>query len=156
VVREEVPAPLIDSDNDGVPDRIDQCPGTLAGLATNNVGCASASPQVVRLDNVNFELDSATLTPSATATLRRVTDALLGEPNLRAEIAGHTDSSGSDDYNLRLSQQRAESVMRFLVEQGIDPGRLVPRGYGETRPVANNSTAVGREFNRRVEFTVLN
>jgi OOP family OmpA-OmpF porin len=156
VVREEIPAPLIDSDDDGVPDQIDQCPGTLAGLATNNVGCASESPQVVRLDNVNFELNSATLTPSATATLRRVTDALRGEPNLRAEIAGHTDSSGSDDYNLSLSQQRAESVLRFLVEQGIDTRRLVARGYGETRPVADNSTAVGREFNRRVEFTVLN
>jgi OOP family OmpA-OmpF porin len=110
----------------------------------------------VRLDNVNFELNSATLTPSATATLRRVTDALRGEPNLRAEIAGHTDSSGSDDYNLSLSQQRAESVLRFLVEQGIDTRRLVARGYGEARPVADNSTAVGREFNRRVEFTVLN
>jgi OOP family OmpA-OmpF porin len=156
VVREEIPAALVDSDNDGVPDQIDQCPGTLAGLATNNVGCASSRPQVVRLDNVNFELNSATLTPSATATLRRVTDALRGEPNLRAEIAGHTDSSGSDDYNLRLSQQRAESVLSFLVQQGIDRGRLTARGYGETRPVADNSTALGRESNRRVEFTVLN
>jgi OOP family OmpA-OmpF porin len=85
-----------------------------------------------------------------------VADALRGERNLRAEIAGHTDSSGSDDCNLRLSQQRAESVLRFLVEQGIDRGRLVARGYVETRPIADNASAVGREFNRRVEFTVPN
>ena len=156
VVREEVPAAIVDSDNDGVPDQNDRCPGTLAGLATDNVGCASTRPQVVRLDNVNFELNSATLTPTATATLSRVAEALRGEPNLRAEIGGHTDSSGSDAYNQNLSQQRAEAVLRYLTAQGIAANRLVARGYGESRPVADNTTATGRERNRRVEFTVLN
>lgn len=160
VVREvprEVPAEITDSDNDGVPDQNDRCPGTLEGLATDNRGCAARAEQSsVRLEGVTFELNSARLTPEATMTLRRVADALRGEPNLRAEIAGHTDSSGEDAYNLRLSQERANSVMEFLVAQGIEARRLVARGYGETQPVADNGTNEGRERNRRVEFNVLN
>ncbi len=156
VVERPVPAQIVDGDNDGVPDQTDACPGTLAGLATDNRGCASASPQVVRLEGVNFELNSATLTANATTILARVAEALRGEPSLRAEIAGHTDSSGADGYNQRLSQQRAESVLQFLVDEGIERSRLVARGYGESRPVADNTTAAGRERNRRVEFEVLN
>jgi OOP family OmpA-OmpF porin len=156
VVRETVPAEIVDSDRDGVPDQIDQCPGTLAGLATDNRGCAAASPQALRLDGVTFEFNSARLTPGASATLREVAEALRGEPNLRAEIAGHTDSSGSDEYNLRLSQQRADAVLVFLASEGIDRSRLVARGYGEGQPVADNGSDDGRERNRRVEFRVLN
>jgi OOP family OmpA-OmpF porin len=155
-VRETVPAEIVDSDRDGVPDQIDQCPGTLAGLATDNRGCAAASPQALRLDGVTFEFNSARLTPGASATLREVAEALRGEPNLRAEIAGHTDSSGSDEYNLRLSQQRADAVLVFLASEGIDRSRLVARGYGEGQPVADNGSDDGRERNRRVEFRVLN
>lgn len=167
VVRERVvretetvtaPAEIVDSDNDGVPDQIDQCPNTLPGLATDNRGCVveSGGPQTLRLEGVNFELNSATLTADARTILRRVAEALRGEPNLRAEIAGHTDSTGADDYNLRLSQQRAESVREFLVSEGVEASRLVARGYGETQPVADNSTTTGRALNRRVEFRVLN
>lgn len=158
VVRDrDVAAPIVDSDNDGVPDQNDACPGTLAGLATDNRGCAATAAQSsVRLEGVTFELNSAQLTPEASTTLRRVAEALQGEPNLRAEIAGHTDSSGADEYNQRLSQERANSVLQFLVSQGIDRSRLVARGYGESQPVADNATAAGRERNRRVEFNVLN
>jgi len=160
VVREvprEVPAQIMDSDNDGVPDQNDRCPGTLEGLATDNRGCAARAEQSsVRLEGVTFELNSARLTPEASTTLRRVADALRGEPNLRAEIAGHTDSSGEDAYNQRLSQERASSVLQFLASQGIEASRLVARGYGETQPVADNGTNAGRERNRRVEFNVLN
>jgi OOP family OmpA-OmpF porin len=160
VVREvprDVPAQIVDSDNDGVPDQNDRCPGTLQGLATDNRGCAATAEQSsVRLEGVTFELNSARLTPDATQTLRRVADALRGEPNLRAQIAGHTDNSGADAYNLRLSQERAESVLAFLVAQGIEASRLEARGYGETQPVADNGTTAGRERNRRVEFNVLN
>jgi OOP family OmpA-OmpF porin len=154
VVTETVPARIVDTDNDGVPDQNDRCPGTLAGLATDNVGCASTSPQVVRLDDVNFELNSATLTADAIESLADVLTALRGEPSLRAEIAGHTDSTGSDSYNLDLSRQRAESVVNFLVAQGINRSRLDARGYGETRPQADNSSPAGRAMNRRVEFIV--
>jgi OOP family OmpA-OmpF porin len=160
VVREvvrEVPANIVDSDRDGVPDQNDRCPGTLEGLATDNRGCAATAEQSsVRLEGVTFEFNSAQLTPNASTTLRRVAEALRGEPNLRAEIAGHTDSSGADDYNQRLSQERANSVLQFLVAQGIDRGRLVARGYGEGQPVADNGTEAGRDLNRRVEFNVLN
>jgi OOP family OmpA-OmpF porin len=160
VVREvprEVPAQIVDSDDDGVPDQNDRCPGTLQGLATDNRGCAATAEQAsVRLEGVTFELNSARLTPEATQTLRRVAEALRGEPNLRAQIAGHTDSSGEDAYNLRLSQERAESVLAYLVSQGIDASRLQARGYGETQPVSDNGTTAGRERNRRVEFNVLN
>jgi OOP family OmpA-OmpF porin len=160
VVREvprDVPAQIVDSDNDGVPDQNDRCPGTLQGLATDNRGCAATAEQSsVRLEGVTFELNSARLTADATQTLRGVADALRGEPNLRAEIAGHTDSSGEDAYNLRLSQERADSVLQFLVSQGIERNRLRARGYGETQPVADNGTPAGRERNRRVEFNVLN
>ncbi|HEX6996675.1 MAG TPA: OmpA family protein [Gammaproteobacteria bacterium] len=157
--RVEVPAPaeITDSDNDGVPDQTDRCPGTLEGLATDNRGCAAQSgSQTLRLEGVTFEFNSARLTPEATATLRAVAEALRGEPDLRAEIAGHTDSSGADEYNLRLSQQRADAVLTFLANEGIDRTRLVARGYGETQPVADNSTEAGRARNRRVEFRVLN
>ncbi|MBN1240610.1 MAG: OmpA family protein [Gammaproteobacteria bacterium] len=154
-VTETAPADIVDSDDDGVPDQIDRCPGTLEGLATDNRGCASEA-QTLRLDGVNFELNSAQLTPGASETLRRVAESLRGEPNLRAEIAGHTDSSGADDYNMRLSQQRAESVREFLISQGVEADRLRARGYGETQPVAGNDTESGRAMNRRVEFRVVN
>lgn len=156
VITEQVPAEIVDSDNDGVPDQNDRCPGTLAGLATDNRGCASTSPQMLRLEGVTFEFNSAQLTADAATTLREVAEALRGEPTLRAEIAGHTDSSGSDAYNTNLSQQRADAVLTFIAGQGIDRSRLVARGYGEGRPVADNGTDVGRERNRRVEFRVLN
>lgn len=155
-VRETVPAQIVDTDGDGVPDQIDQCPGTLAGLATDNRGCAATSPQALRLEGVTFEFNSAQLTAGAAQTLRGVAEALRGEPNLRAEIAGHTDSSGSDEYNLRLSQQRADAVLTFLANEGIERSRLVARGYGESQPVASNDSADGRDRNRRVEFRVLN
>jgi OOP family OmpA-OmpF porin len=163
VVRERVvtetvtvPAEIVDSDGDGVPDSLDRCPGTLAGLATDNRGCAAESAQTLRLEGVTFELNSAQLTPGASETLRRVAEALRGEPNLRAEIAGHTDSSGADDYNLRLSQERANSVQTFLVSQGVEANRLQARGYGEAQPVADNGSEAGQARNRRVEFRVLN
>jgi OOP family OmpA-OmpF porin len=156
VVTEQVPAEIVDADNDGVPDQNDRCPGTLAGLATDNRGCAATSPQQLRLEGVSFEYNSARLTAEASTTLREVADALRGEPGLRAEIGGHTDSSGSDAYNLNLSQQRANAVLTFLANQGIDRSRLVARGYGEGQPVDDNGTEMGRERNRRVEFRVLN
>jgi OOP family OmpA-OmpF porin len=155
-VTKEVPAQIVDTDNDGVPDQNDRCPGTLAGLATDNRGCASTSPQMLRLDGVTFEYNSAQLTAAASTTLRQVADALKGEPGLRAEIAGHTDSRGPDEYNLKLSQDRANSVLTYLAGQGIDRTRLLARGYGEGQPVGDNASDAGRERNRRVEFRVLN
>lgn len=161
VVREKevirrVPAEIVDGDGDGVPDQNDKCPDTLSGLATDNRGCVAKDAQRLRLEGVTFELDSARLTASARRTLGRVADAMRSEPALRAEIAGHTDSTGSAEYNEALSQERAEAVRAYLISQGIDPSRLRARGYGESEPVASNDSEQGRRANRRVEFRVIN
>ena len=88
--------------------------------------------------------------------LRAVADALRALPEIRlVSIEGHTDSQGSEEFNADLSQRRANSVMQFLVQQGIEAGRLKAVGHGETRPVTSNDTAKGRAQNRRVEFKIL-
>lgn len=104
------------------------------------------------LEDVNFETDSATLTPSSHATLDRVAQSLNDYPEVRVEIAGHTDSEGSADHNMELSAARADSVKRYLVSRGVDASRLVAKGHGQTMPVADNDTAAGRAKNRRVEL----
>lgn len=153
-VVKTVPADISDSDGDGVPDQNDECPNTLKGLSTNSVGCAAQS-QTVTLKDVQFELDSADLLPSAERTLQGVVEALEGEPGLRVEIAGHTDDTGPDAYNLRLSRERAAAVRQYLIDNGIAAHRLRSNGYGESQPIASNNTFEGREKNRRVEFRVL-
>lgn len=145
------PPPPADSDGDGVTDDQDACPGTPAGAKVNARGCEE---QLV-LQGVTFETNSARLTPNSTLTLDSVAEILRRRPNFNIEVRGHTDSTGSDEINTRLSQQRAESVMEYLVSQGVPAERLSAVGYGATQPVASNDTAEGRAQNRRValEFT---
>ncbi len=109
-----------------------------------------APPEV--LHGVNFEFDSARLTPNAKTVLREVAERLQAYPNSEVEIGGHTDSTGSASYNQTLSERRAASVRDFLIDQGVDPGRLTAVGYGASRPVAENGTEQGRERNRRIEM----
>lgn len=104
------------------------------------------------LDGVNFETDSANLTSGARQRLDRSVEVLLRNPELSVEIGAHTDSVGSADYNLGLSQRRAESVMMYLIASGISANRMSAVGYGLTRPIASNDTAEGRAENRRVEL----
>lgn len=145
------PRPL-DSDNDGVLDNFDVCPGTLPGTRVNRSGCALPE-QNVTLQGVHFELDSATLTPGSLAILDQAAAALRGQPNIKVRIGGHTDSLGSEVYNEQLSMARAKSVREYLQEhQGINVQRLSVIGYGESKPVASNETESGRAKNRRVEF----
>jgi outer membrane protein OmpA-like peptidoglycan-associated protein len=87
--------------------------------------------------------------------LNKVVDFLKQNGKVSVEIAGHTDSKGSDQYNLNLSQGRSQSVVDYLISQGIDTGRLQAHGYGETKPIDTNDTDEGRANNRRVEFTIL-
>jgi outer membrane protein OmpA-like peptidoglycan-associated protein len=75
-------------------------------------------------------------------------------PTLFVEISGHTDTDGKDDYNLKLSENRAKSVVDYLISKGVDPKRLSYKGYGETRPIAPNNTAEGKSKNRRIEFRI--
>src|SRR5262249_50610305 len=107
------------------------------------------------LEGVNFETNSATLTPEARVILDKVAQSLKDWPEVRVEIGGHTDSRGSDAHNLKLSDARAHSVMTYLTEHGVASSRLTAKGYGEKKPIATNATEEGRSKNRRVELTRL-
>ena len=101
---------------------------------------------------IHFDLDSDRLRSDSEATLQEVLNVMEQQPELALIVEGHTDSTGDAAYNQDLSRRRARSVVAWLVEQGIDSGRLEPQGYGEDRPVAGNETAQGRALNRRVEL----
>lgn len=109
----------------------------------------------ILLHGILFDLDKATLQPESTKQLQHVVTLLKDNPDLMIEVQGHTDDQGSDDYNLELSQRRAETVVAYLGLFGIDHSRLVPKGYGESKPVMPNTTEEGRAKNRRVELLKL-
>lgn len=159
----------LDSDGDGIPDYLDECPNTPAGLAVLPDGCALVGdcrrPRPGEevdengcaiggfiLRGVKFEFDSAILTQDARRILTVVAKTLKAYPNVTVEVAGHTDSIGTAGYNLGLSERRSLSVKQFLIGQGVNGDKLIPVGYGLTRPIADNATEEGREENRRVEL----
>ena len=155
---DETGCPLVfDEDGDGVYDDVDGCPGTLPGFEVDEFGCViiDDKQQEVSLPGVNFNLNSADLTPNAKTILMAVVDALQNQSNLLVEVQGHTDSQGDEAYNQALSERRAQSVVRYLVDQGVAPNRFRAVGFGESLPVADNSTAEGRALNRRVVLKVL-
>lgn len=137
-----------DQDGDGVIDTIDECPNTASGVRIDARGCEIKAE--IQLPRVEFELNSAQLTPDSSSVLRGAADTLKRYPDITVEAEGHTDSSGAANYNMNLSQRRAESVRDFIIGQGIDASRITARGFGETSPIADNSTAEGRQANRRV------
>ncbi len=109
---------------------------------------------VVSMPDVLFDTGSYTLKPAARERLARISGIVLAYPDLRLEIEGHTDSVGSDAYNQTLSEKRAASVRDYLVDSKVSINNVIARGFGKTRPVADNSTAAGRKLNRRVEMIV--
>ncbi len=111
--------------------------------------------QVVRLNNVFFDFDKWDLRAESHLELNRVVKLLEENPNIVIEMSAHTDSYGSDEYNFKLSDNRARSVMEYILSKGISPERITSQGYGETKPVAPNDTPENRQLNRRVEFTIL-
>lgn len=111
--------------------------------------------ETIALVGVNFETNSDDLTAASVSILDGAVATLKKRADIRVEVGAHTDSRGKDSYNINLSERRAASVMNYLVEHGIAAGRLTSKGYGETKPVADNGTAEGRAKNRRVELTVL-
>jgi OOP family OmpA-OmpF porin len=135
-----------DSDGDGVPDHMDECPDTPKGATVNSVGCW-ALKGVALFDHNKWELK-----PEACPLLDEVVTILKKNRGIEGEIQGHTDSTGPEAYNQRLSEKRAQAVVDYLVQHGIDPGRFTVRGYGESRPMASNDTKEGRQENRRVEL----
>ncbi|MGH8460415.1 MAG: OmpA family protein [Stenotrophobium sp.] len=162
----------LDSDNDGVPDYLDECPHTPAGAKVLPNGCAlkgdcrtpkpgeavdahgCAANRNFILKGVKFEFDSARLTPDSKVILNQVADTLNSYPDINVDVEGHTDYIGSDAYNMGLSERRADAVKDYLVSHGVAGKRMTPIGYGKTRPIASNETAEGREQNRRVELHV--
>lgn len=162
-----------DSDGDGVPDDIDECPNTPPGAKVLANGCAlkgdcrtprpgeevdengCAVDQTFILRGVNFEFDSDRLTPEAKEILKQVAQTLQAYPDVNVEIAGHTDSTGTDAYNLGLSEKRSIAVKNFLTGQGVLAARMSPTGYGESQPIDTNDTEEGQAKNRRVELRVI-
>jgi OOP family OmpA-OmpF porin len=118
-------------------------------------GCPIAGQTILSLTGVNFEFDKSTLTSEAQDTLDEAVEALLNTDEVvEVRVEGHTDSIGSEEYNKQLSQERAQSVVDYLVSNGVNGNNLIPVGMGETSPVANNATDAGRALNRRVDFVV--
>lgn len=109
----------------------------------------------VRLNKIYFDFNKTDLRPESFAELDRLVELMNLNPSVKIEIAGHTDDKGSDEYNQTLSQGRAESVMNYLLQQGINSDRVVAKGYGESQPEVPNDSDENRQINRRVEFTVL-
>jgi OOP family OmpA-OmpF porin len=108
------------------------------------------------MQGVNFEYDSANLTSAAEARLDEAVRMLRENSSISVNLEGHTDSNGSDTYNSQLSQRRAQSVVDYLIDNGIRSGRLTAIGRGEASPIATNDTSAGRAQNRRVEFIIRN
>ena len=147
-----------DTDGDGIPDPDDKCP-KVAGVPEES-GCPKKpSVEIVKkfsgaIRGIMFDTGKATIRPSSFALLDEAISVLKEFPNLTLIIEGHTDSVGSDTKNLTLSQDRADAVRLYMIQRGIDAGRLTAIGYGETKPTASNKTKTGRAENRRIEFRI--
>jgi len=148
----EVPVSM-DGDGDGITDAADKCPDTVPGAKVEADGCVRKE-QVVVLPNIEFAYNRAELTSAGRETLEQVVRFMNDQPEIQLEVWGHTDSTGGEAYNLRLSQKRAAAVMQHLTASGIDAKRMKSAGFGESRPLADNATEEGRERNRRVELNI--
>jgi len=143
----------LDTDADGVVDSADKCPDTPKGDRVDAVGCSFKDE--IKLPGVVFETNKAELLPESIPVLEGAVATLKRYPDLKIEVAGHTDSRGSDAYNLDLSARRAATVLKFLRDGGV-ANALASRGYGERQPIGGNNTDEGRQQNRRVVLRVLN
>ena len=151
--------PIPDTDGDGVNDEEDKCINEKG--PASNFGCPVINEEIIKkvnraAQNVFFETAKSKLLPKSLVSLNTVVTILNENPTYKVQIDGHTDDVGKDEYNHNLSHERAASVKAYLVSKGIAETRLNSTGYGETKPVADNKTAVGRAKNRRVEMTLRN
>jgi OOP family OmpA-OmpF porin len=142
----------LDSDGDGVYDYLDKCPNTPTGARVDENGCPIILKETVSIElNIEFDLNRAEIRPQYHNQLKKVADFMRTYPDTTARVEGHTDSAGPSQYNLQLSQKRADSVRQYLINNfRIAPDRLNARGFGESRPIATNTTREGRKKNRRV------
>ena len=145
----------LDRDGDGVPDFQDKCPDR-AGPASNR-GCPEVKAETKKrlkeaTKYINFQFNKAVLLPTSYPTLKDLAAVMAEYPDYTLGIAGHTDSKGNDNYNLRLSDDRAASARTYMLSQSVPTDRIVSHGFGETKPIADNTKAAGQALNRRVEF----
>ena len=143
----------LDDDGDGVINRLDECPGTPAGTPVDRRGCEIKGDYV--LEGVNFESNSDRLVVGASSILDLVTETLLKYPEITFRIEGHTDSDGAAAYNESLSTRRAQTVFDYLASKGVAENRMSVQGFGESQPIADNTTAAGKAQNRRVVLSVI-
>ena len=149
--------PYKDRDGDGVLDKDDQCPDVPGTVA--NKGCPEVTVEIIQQLNdysktVLFDYDKATIRQESYSALQNIANIMKEYPNTTFHVEGHTDSRGSDSYNMKLSKERAASVMNYLTTIGMSSDRLTSEGYGESRPIATNATNAGRQQNRRVEISL--
>jgi OOP family OmpA-OmpF porin len=156
-----------DADQDGVCDGIDECPDSPPNVKVDRIGCPIVVSDketqlletgMIRLQNINFDTGRATITPESEPVLDEVGNILARWPELKIEIGGHTDSRGSPTKNAQLSKERAKAVLDYILSKfpELDPVQFTAVGYGAKRPIASNTSELGRSKNRRVEFKVLN
>ena len=156
VIKEvEVVRAFVDSDKDTIEDSRDKCPDTPQDLKVDADGCVIEG-QAIALRGVTFAFNKAVLQLNAQTVLDYVVKGMKGQPSMKVEIEGHTDSIGSVLVNLKLSQQRAEAVRTYLIAQGIETARLTAKGYGKSELLVKPETNdIDRERNRRVMFRVI-
>lgn len=142
--------PESDKDGDGVIDREDNCPSEFG--PRENKGCPIKADVKINIDPIYFETAKSVIKTESYTNLDNVVSILNKYPEYRISIEGHTDSQGEEANNLKLSNSRAKACMDYLISKGISATRLSAKGYGETRPIADNATEEGRKLNRRVEF----
>jgi OmpA-OmpF porin, OOP family len=155
----------LDSDGDGVPDYLDKCPNTPLGVQVDADGCpikketiTIIKPEIESLvlsGDANFEFNKSVLLSNAFPVLDSLVSTMMRHTEYKWEIGGYTDGIGSVNYNLKLSQRRAQAVVDYLVTKGINSNNLKVVGYGKANPIATNDTPEGRSMNRRVEIKVL-
>lgn len=148
---------LKDTDGDGIYDYEDACP-TLYGKS-NTSGCPEITKEIRRILNkamrgIQFENGKATIKPTSYPILDEVVKVFLNNPAYIIEVQGHTDNVGNYDYNVQLSESRAQAVRSYIVEKGVEPERITAHGYGPDRPITTNDTKEGRALNRRVAFNI--
>jgi OOP family OmpA-OmpF porin len=157
--QDEDGCPDNDNDGDGIPDSADKCvnePETVNQFQDED-GCPDEVPKEVekfsgKIEGIKFALGKAKIRRSSFKVLDEAVAVLQKYPDIKLEVQGHTDSTGSAEINTKLSQARAQAVVDYMVGKGVDAGRLTAKGYGPDKPVADNKTKAGRAQNRRVEF----
>jgi len=153
--REDGGCPAKDTDHDGLPDKIDNCPKTFGEKTNDGCPIITENQKVIinaAINNLEFEYNSFNINKESDKTLNALAALLEEKPDLKLKISGHTDNNGSEEYNLKLSMMRSESVKDYLVKKGINATRFTLEFFGESKPLESNESSHGKEKNRRVEM----